>query len=179
MKIAITGHTNIEKAVGMDLYHPNGLIYNDEAFKKVYRMIDDGMSIYKNATIISGMARGVDELFAFYAIKNKLPLILSVPNSVAWHKNRDLSRNMRAQAVFYDEILKYNNLTIFEIKKDYNRGNYLFANFARNQHMVDIADGVLCFKSYKSSGTDDCIKRAKNLNKFLGNLYIEDGFDEW
>jgi hypothetical protein len=84
---------------------------------------------------------------------------------------------MRAQAIFYDYILSYDKLEIFEIKKIYNNKEYYFANFARNQHMVNISDGVYCFKSYNSSGTDDCIKRAKEQNKFLGNIY--DNFEEW
>jgi hypothetical protein len=36
--------------------------------------------------------------------------------------------------------------------------------------MVDISDGVFCYKSYDSTGTDDCIKRAKLQSKFVGNL---------
>jgi len=158
---------------------PNGKKYNKEAFIKTYKMIEEALKGYKQITIISGMARGADEVFAFYAIKNNLPLILSIPNSVHWHKNRDLSRNMRAQAIYYDKILNYNKLTIYEIKKDYNGNIFHFANFARNQHMVDIADMVFSFKSYNSSGTDDCIKRAKEQNKYIGNIYKEDLSDEW
>jgi predicted Rossmann fold nucleotide-binding protein DprA/Smf involved in DNA uptake len=177
MKIALTGHTNIEKALGYNLIETNGREYNQDAFKELYNYIDNAIKKYDKPTLISGMARGADEVFAIYAIKNNLPLILSIPNSVNWHKNRGLSRSMRAQAIFYDYILSYDKLEIFEIKKVYNNNEYYFANFARNQHMVDISDGIFCFKSYNSSGTDDCIKRAKEQNKFLGNIY--DNFEEW
>jgi len=173
MILSLTGHTNIEKALGKELIDKHGCKYNQIAFKQAFEIISKKILEYNNPTLVSGMARGADEVFAFIAIYFNLNLILSVPNSVYWHKNRQFSRNFRAQAIFYDYILHYRNLTIHEIKKDYNGEIYPFANFARNQHMVDISDGVFSFKSYESTGTNDCIKRAKQQNKFLGNLYTK------
>ena len=179
MKIAITGHTNIEKATGLGLKEKNGKKYNKKAFDLTYKQIEDNLKLFckknnikfKELTLISGMARGIDEVFAILAIRNNLKLILSIPGSIQWHKNRSLSRDMRAQAIYYEKILNYKNIeSINEIKKDYNNGNFYFVNMARNQHMVDIADGVFCYKSYDSRGTDDCINRAKKKGNFLGNL---------
>jgi predicted Rossmann fold nucleotide-binding protein DprA/Smf involved in DNA uptake len=48
----------------------------------------------KDLTLVSGIARGVDEVFAFVAMNNDLKLILSIPASVRWHKHRSFSRNM-------------------------------------------------------------------------------------
>ena len=171
--IALTGHTNIEKALDLKLIDDTGQKYNQAAFSEVFKMMSEKLSIYDKPVLVSGMARGADEVFAFYAIKHNLELILSIPNSITWHKNRGLSRGLRAQAIFYDYILEYNKLTIYEIKKDYNNNIYQFANFARNQHMVDISDGVFSFKSYESTGTNDCIKRAEEQNKYLGNIYYK------
>lgn len=179
MKLAITGHTNIEKASGFELVRKGGVKYNLEAFETVYQIIDQNLKSFlaenninlEDITLISGMARGIDEVFAVYAIRNNLPLILSIPANIKWHQNRDLSRGMRAQAVHYDRILEYKNIAgIYEIGKQYGEGNHQFVNFARNQHMVDIADYVFCFKAYDSTGTDDCINRAKKANKFATNL---------
>lgn len=181
MKIAITGHTNIEKAVGLELKYPNGSNYDKNAFEIVYNEIESGLKLFcekekidfNSLILISGMARGVDEVFAIVAIRNNLELILSIPGSIHWHKNRGLSRDMRAQAVYYDKILKYDKLIEKnEIGKNYNEETFYLVNLARNQHMVDIADGVFCFKSYDSTGTDDCIKRAKKKGNFLGNLHL-------
>jgi hypothetical protein len=181
MKLAITGHTNIEKAVGLELKYPNGSNYDKNAFEQVYTEIETGLKSFckeknidfQTLTLISGMARGVDEVFAIVAIRNNLELILSIPGSIHWHKNRGLSRDMRAQAVYYDKILKYEKLTEkYEISKNYNGETFYLVNLARNQHMVDIADGVFCFKAYDSTGTDDCIKRAKKKGNFLGNLHL-------
>lgn len=179
MIVAITGHTNIEKAIGRELKYENGQKYDAEAFEIVIEDITQGLHkfclesnvLFKDLILVSGMARGVDEVFAILAIRNNLPLILSIPGSINWHSTRSLSRDMRAQAVYYKKILGYKNIiAIHEVKKDYNNGNYPLVNLARNQHMVDISSGVFCYKAYDSTGTDDCIKRAKKAEKFLGNL---------
>lgn len=180
MKIAITGHTNIEKAMGLELKYPNGSNYDKNAFELVYAEIESGLKAFceeknidfQTLTLISGMARGVDEVFAIVAIRNNLNLIISIPGSVKWHRTRSLSRDMRAQAIYYDKILHYEKLIEqYEIGKDYNGDIYYLVNLARNQHMVDIADGVFCFKAYDSTGTDDCVKRSKKKGNFLGNLH--------
>ena len=185
MRIAITGHTNIEKAVGKELKYEHGMFYDKEAFDLVYAEIEKNLLKFceergikfKNLTFISGMARGVDEIFAIMAIRNGLPLILSVPGSVSWHKNRGLSHGMRAQAVYYDKILSYENIVeIAEVKKHYGKG-FHFVNMARNQHMVDITDVLFSFKAYDSTGTDDCIKRGMEAEKYIGNLNQKFGKD--
>lgn len=181
MIITITGHTNIEKAVGLNLAAEHGSKYNKQAFDIVYNYIFNGISSYCQAnflsfndlTFISGMARGVDEVFAIMAIRNNLNLILSIPNSIAWHKNRSLSRGIRAQAIYYDKILSYDRLVkIYEISKYYSNETYPFANFARNQNMVDNADIVFAFKAYNSTGTDDCINRSIKKGNFGGNIAL-------
>lgn len=186
MIFAITGHANIEKALGFESVHPEGQQYNMDCYYLVYREIVDNLYGYckdnninfHDITLVSGMARGVDEIFALIAIQYNLRLILSIPASVRWHKDRSLSRGLRAQAIWYDYILKYPGIVkIIEVGKDYDRdnpgtGEYPLVNLARNQNMVDISTGVFCYRvsDYDSTGTDDCIKRAKQQNKFLCNL---------
>jgi len=181
-KLGITGHTNVEKANGM-IIEDNGTIYNDIAFKKVYKEINDMVKtlFYKseNLVFISGMARGVDEIFAIYAMNHNIPLIASIPYSLEWHKNRGLSRNVRAQAIYYDKIISYINnridngcqfSKIVEVPKNYNDKEYKFANFARNQNIIDESEGVVSYYKYDSSGTKDAIKKAKKYKKYLGNV---------
>lgn len=178
--VAITGHANLEKALGFLLVEPQGQTYNMAAFDQAYFYLESGLDSFctlqgipkDSLCMISGMARGADEIAAAFAIRNHLPLILFIPNSIAWHKNRGLSRGMRAQAIYYERILSYPNLArIDEVKKDYRGGDYRFANFARNQAMVDQADSVFSLQTYSSSGTDDCVRRAKRAGKFKGNLF--------
>jgi hypothetical protein len=181
MKIAITGHANIENALDYPLID-EGNNYNITVYEKVYIdiltalfNISEKLNIpFSNFNLISGMARGVDEIFALIAVYNNLPLHLSIPNSVNWHKHRLPSRGLRAQAIHYDFILQNGNIqTISEIKKDYMNGNYKYANMARNQHMIDIADIIISYKvpEYSSAGTDDGIYRAQKANKYYGNVF--------
>lgn len=184
--ISITGHTNIEKACGLPMIDEYGHEYNPQALKEVYSNIERViLSIAEkhnidvsNITLASGMARGVDEVFALFAIKNDMPLILCVPNSLKWHRNRDLSRGIRSQAIFYNQITRYSKIvSINEIKKQYNGKEYKYGNFARNQNLVDVADYVISYKCYDSTGTDDCIKRAELAEKYL--LNVPNVFDDW
>lgn len=178
MKIALTGHTNIEKCYGLKITN-DGNVYNKEAYDKAYNEIENeifniinnyGINI-EEVTLISGMARGADEILAEIAYRNNMNLILSIPHTIQWHKNRDVStKGTRVQALEYDKYLNYEKSKIFEIKKSYGSGNHLYANFARNQHMVDNCDILISFKRYDSSGTDHCIKEGKKQNKYLGNV---------
>jgi predicted Rossmann fold nucleotide-binding protein DprA/Smf involved in DNA uptake len=170
MKIAITGHVNIEKANNKKMI--NFRKYNEEIFNKVYKEIDLMMKqIFKdlpisknNLVLISGMARGVDEIFALYAIENNINLFLAIPYKISWHMGR------KESALNYDKILEYakNSSGFEEIKKGYKNTQNAF--FARNQYMVDIADIVISYSKYNSSGVIDTIKRAKKAEKYYGNI---------
>lgn len=169
MKVAITGHVNIEKANGKNLIDFRK--YDEEVFNKVYNEIEMFMNnFYKDLikkedlVLISGMARGADEIFALYAMKNNLKLFLAIPYRISWHKTR------KESAINYDEILEYakNSEGFEEIKKGYK--NTKNSYFARNQYMVDIADTIISYLKYNSTGTLDTINRAKKANKYFGNI---------
>lgn len=174
MKLAFTGHTNIEKAYNAE-YSPN--VYNHFALENCFKMIQLKILYFKEkfgeVQVISGMARGVDEVAALVAIKHNLNLILAIPHSVDWHKNRKDS-GKRLQAIYYNDILNYRKAQVFEVKKNYGEG-HIYANFARNAFMVDLADQVVSFKAYDSTGTDHCIAYAKKRHKYHSNIKL---FDE-
>lgn len=189
MILGITGHTNIEKCQGIEV---NGIINKydrdsyfktkDEIEKMVWYVVKDYGYPMEHITFISGMARGVDEIFADIAMELGRPLILAIPGSLKWHQNRDIingelqpKNGVRAQAVKYNKIVEYakQNGEIVEIGKNYGTGHN-FVNFARNQYMVDRADLYLSYKKYKSTGTDDTIKRAKKATKYIGNIITID-----
>lgn len=170
--LAFTGHNNIEKCYGIEQNHE---IYNKEAYNNCYadikNYIDSYIKKYLNEKIIiiTGMARGVDEVAGLVAMDFGLDVICSVPHSIDWHKNRENTSKGRVQAIYYDKFLDYNKATWVEIKKSYS-GGHKFANFARNCFMVDIATDVVSFKQYDSTGTDHCIKYAKSEGKYIGNI---------
>lgn len=171
--LAFTGHTNIEKCYGIEQIPEK---YNQEAFESCYldikNYIDSYIKKYSNdkIIIITGMARGVDEIAGLVAMDKGLTLICSVPHSVDWHKNRTCTSKGRVQAIYYNKFIEYPRSSWVEIKKSYS-GGHQFANFARNCFMVDIATDVVSFKQYDSSGTDHCIKYAKSEGKYIGNIH--------
>lgn len=182
MKIALTGHANIEKCYSYDILN-GGTEYNKDCFDLAYDEIYSSLLIlcelngveFNSLTLISGMARGADEVFAEVAYRNDLKLILSIPHTIEWHKNRvgrklNNKESIRAQAVNYDKYLNYDKSSFFEIKKTYGSGEHMYANFARNQHMVDSCDLLISFKKYNSSGTDHCIKEGLKQGKYFGNV---------
>lgn len=177
--LAFTGHRDIEKAYGIN--NETLETYDKESFDKCYNSFKQYILSYiennkdKQVKIVIGMARGVDEIAGLVAMNLKLPIILCIPGSLDWHKNRKDSR--RGQAIYYDNFLGYQDKEIFEIKKTYSFG-HKFANFARNCFMVDIATDVVSFKHFESSGTEHCIKYARKENKYRGNIPLGD-LESW
>ena len=174
MKIALTGHTNIERHYNKAYV---GSDYDTEAYEKAYdeilnklkRVCAEKDIKFNELILISGMARGADEIFAHIAMDNNLKLILSIPHSVNWHKERVYKKdlNIKIQAIDYEKILAYENiLEIVEVIDNNAKNNYDHF-MKRNQNMVDLADYVISYKKYESIGTNDCIHRAKEVNKYL------------
>ena len=167
MVIGITGHANLETPFGKS-YNPE--IYDKEIFKKVFLDIKNKLIEYDKITCCSGMARGVDEIFALVAIELNLDLILCIPGDLTWHKNLKTHKERgKAQAINYEKILSYKNLIkIIEVPRV--KGKNVFN--LRNQVIVDNSDIVHSYHLFKSLGTMDCIQKAKIANKYRSNLYI-------
>lgn len=181
LKLGITGHRDIEKVFGADM-PSNGNRYDQESFEKIYKLVfKKVVGIIKDMNLkreeilfVSGMARGADEVLALLAMKLNVDLMITVPNSVEWHKNRGASNGFRAQAIYYDSILEYKKLvSSLEIKKNYKGGNYKYAALARNQSIIDESTAILSVFGYYSNGTADAIKRAEEADIYAGNV-LED-----
>ena len=181
--LAFTGHTNIEKCYG-EKQLPDGFSYNcsevngigDDAVNKLYRQIKKAIEKFNEMTpngikprVIVGMARGLDEIAGIVAMDMDLEIVCCVPHTIEWHATRPPTNKGYVQARYYNRFLNYPKAFWIEVKKTYSSG-WPFANFARNALMVDIANKVLSFKCYDSTGTDHCIKLAKKANKYAGNI---------
>lgn len=173
MKIGITGHCNIEKCHQEN--DANTFIYNELAFEKTFGEIELYILNYikennlKKVTFVSGLARGVDEIFALIAIKHNLDLILCVPKELNWYKNKIID-GLKIQAINFDLIVNYKNVKIIiESNDNLSQGNYGYF-LKRNDDIVNESDIVFSYKRYESSGTNDCIKRAKDKNKYISNI---------
>ena len=177
MKIAITGHLDIERC--FNIKQVDNSIYDLVSYNSVFQEIElylMSFATQKNIDftsleLVSGMARGVDEIFALIAIKHNLKLTISIPKSIHYHRNKKIKSapNLKIQALNYDDILSYNKLTIIEVNDNLNKGNYGYF-LARNKDMVERSDYVLSYKCYDSTGTNDCIDRARKASKYIGNV---------
>jgi len=168
MIIGITGHANIETPFDK-AYEPE--VYDREVYNRVYNDLVDFLEEEDPEIICcSGMARGVDELFALAAIELNRKLIICVPKSVSWHKNLKTHESRgRAQAISYSAILEYENLIeIHEVSATEDVFN------VRNQKIVDVSDRVYSYHLFESRGTMDCIRRAEAESKYVGNLFSGD-----
>lgn len=159
-------YRQIKKAIELFIWQNT---QNELQFVSIDKPMKPVQAPKKIPRIIVGMARGVDEIAGIVAMDMGLPIVCCVPHSIAWHSKREPTNKGMVQALLYNRFLNYSNATWFEIKKSYSVG-WPFANFARNAFMVDIADKVISFKCYDSTGTDHCIKYAKSLNKYSGNI---------
>jgi len=179
MVVTITGHLNIERCFGINQL--DNSVYDKESYNNVFNDIENYLINFvkehgiklKDLELVSGMARGVDEIFALIAIKHNLKLIISIPKSINYHRNKIIKEtpNLKIAALKYKEILEYKKLTIIEVNDNLNKGGYGYF-LARNADMVNRSDYVFSYKCYDSTGTNDCIERAKSNNKYKGNIKV-------
>lgn len=173
MKIGITGHCNIEKCHNEN--DSNTFIYNKIAYEKTFNEIETEVLNYikekeiQDVTFISGLARGVDEIFALIAIKHNFKLILCIPKEIEWYKNKTVN-DLKIQALEFEKIVNYKKvIKIVESNDNYGKGNYGYF-LKRNEDIVTESDVIFSYKKYESTGTNDCIQRAIKQNKFLKNI---------
>ena len=187
MKIAFTGHTNIEKCCKSILINSgnttnlkdydlinDGEVYNTKAWNMVYDHLEKFIKMliekYGKISIISGGARGIDEIVANVALNLDLDLYLFIPGSDSWYLNREKSRGIRAQSIDLYRLFNYKKCIKYNIYKTYCNKTYKFVNFARNQAMVDNCHIMYSYKIYDSTGTDNAIKLASEQEKYGGNV---------
>ena len=157
MKIAITGHR--PPCCGLD--------WDGTGSKSqwVRHKIKSSLASYhlKNLTLISGMALGVDQIFAEIALLEDYNLIAAIPcknHSCKWpRKSQDK----------YNKILNY-----YQCKKvlvnDVEYKPWVMQK--RNEWMVDNCDILIAvYQPGRSGGTKNCIDYAKSKLKPI--IYID------
>ena len=154
MKIAITGHR--PNKLGNDYDLKSNLI------KQIANKIHDILT-QKRATIcITGMALGIDTLFAKIALQRGIPYIAAVPcinQDKLWVKSsKELYKTLldNAQEVVYTS----------SYEKEYTP----WCMQIRNEWMVDNCDVLIAVWDGTSGGTANCVKYAKSKDKEI--IYI-------
>ena len=129
--------------------------------------------------VVSGMAEGFDEALAKAALHLNIPVIAMLPNAgygrYYWGRNSLTGRDRFEE---FEQLLSRCNQVIYtdRLFKIAGKGLYydphtrkaffrrakglVHSNFVRNQGLVNWSDELLVYQS-ESSGTSDCVTRAK------------------
>jgi uncharacterized phage-like protein YoqJ len=148
MIVAITGHR--PNKLGNE-WNIDGPI--SEKIKKALKRV---LSNVEPTRMISGMALGVDTIWALLALEKGIPLTAAIPcknHSSKWTKsNQDV----------YNSILT-NPLTTVHIVSDEEYNDTCMQN--RNIFMVDNSDLLVAVWNETAGGTANCVNYAKKQNK--------------
>lgn len=154
MKIAITGHRPHKLDNDYDLTSP--LLMN---IKEHIQLI---VLNHQPTHLISGMALGIDTLFAQLAISMSIPLIAAVPC-------REQYKMWRRKSIdLYFDILLHPNTKV-ELITDGEYNNHCMS--LRNEWMVDHCNILIAVWNGSSGGTANCVKYAQTKNKEI--IYID------
>ena len=147
MIVAVTGH------------RPNKLnneySMNGQLSTKIYRELEKLIKELKPTKMISGMALGVDIIFANLAINKKIPLIAAIP-----FIGQESKWPLQSQGI-YNKIL-----SLSTEKKIVSTGGY--ANYkmqVRNKYMVDRCDLLIAVWDGTEGGTYNCVNYAIDRGK--------------
>lgn len=148
MRIAITGHRPNKLWNDYDLVSP-GM----QAIKMTLKRAIDK---FNPTVIISGMALGIDMMWAELAIEHQLPLLACIPCLNQESKWPEKSQ-MR-----YRKILDYNQCTEVHVTK----GSYTQACMQkRNEYMVEHCNLLLAVWDGTSGGTANCVYYARSVER--------------
>jgi uncharacterized phage-like protein YoqJ len=153
MILAITGH----RPDKLD----NDYSYTKPISKRLYEIFMEEISMRRPDKCISGMAQGVDTIFANAAIKSGISLIAAIP-----FKGQESMWPESAKKIYYT-ILGH-PLTTSKIICD---GGYHPSKMqTRNMWMVDNCDELIAVWNGSPGGTANCRNYAIKMNKTIINI---------
>lgn len=153
MKIGITGHRPHRLNNEWDGDGPLSEYLYDCIKDKI-----NTFSKFEGLTLISGMALGVDQIFAKLAMDLDLPLIAAIPcqnHSSKWPKKSQER---------YDNILAYNKCEQVLVN------DTVYAPWVmqkRNEWIVDNCDLLIAVFDGTPGGTANCVNYAKKIKKTI------------
>jgi uncharacterized phage-like protein YoqJ len=148
MKIAVTGHRP-NKLWGYKLEQP--------AYRELYRRLQQVVLEHNGTHLISGMALGVDTVFALLALNMPgVTLECAIPCSnqtARWLNKTDVER--------YNAILSRADVVTYVSREPYTAG----CMQARNEYMVNTCDLLIAVWDGSRGGTANCVNYAKTVSK--------------
>lgn len=152
MKIAITGHR--PNKLG------NDYTYTSDLFVKIKQKLQKIIDFYNPEYLITGMALGVDTVWALLAIENNIKFIAAIPCLGQDSRWKEESKDL------YKRILS-NDLCIFEqISYNYSPDSMQ----KRNIWMVNTCDVLIAVWDGSNGGTANCVNYAIKQGKII--IYI-------
>lgn len=156
MIIAVTGHRPDKLGKEYDMKGPIS--------KKIYQELDRLVEELKPTEMITGMALGVDMLFANVAINRKIPFIAYVP-----FRGQECRWPEQSQKL-YSKILGYAQSVIYVCDGGYAPWKMQ----KRNEAMVDDADLLVCVWDGTEGGTFNCVNYAIDKGKDIRRINPRD-----
>jgi uncharacterized phage-like protein YoqJ len=152
MRIAITGHRPNKLGNDYDLVSP--------LINRIRILLNEVILNYQPTEIISGMALGIDTLWAQLAIENSIPLVAAIP-----FKGQESMWPQKSQKVYNYLLSKAKEIVIV------NEGGYSPSKMQiRNEWMVDNCNLLIAVWDETSGGTANCVNYAKSVKQEI--IYI-------
>ncbi|PLS19644.1 DUF1273 domain-containing protein [Bacillus sp. M6-12] len=166
MIITVTGHRPNKLGNAYDVHHPTNVAIGKKMREFIlsqagYDKETNTFAYEGEITLISGMALGIDTIWALVAIKlkkdfpNKFKLECAIPC-----KNHPSRWIKESQEIYYN-ILKQADKVTQVSNEEYKP--WLMQK--RNEYMVDTADIVFACWDGTKGGTGNCVDYAKKVKK--------------
>lgn len=157
MKIAITGHRPHKLGNDYDLTSPLiAWIKYRILYIVDFYIMDTLAQLDNGVTLITGMALGIDTLFAKIAIENNIPFIAAIPclgQESKWiDKSKKLYREITNHPLCTAELVTNTHYTYACMQK-------------RNEWMVDNCDLLIAVWDGTTGGTKNCVDYATKVGK--------------
>lgn len=171
MKIAITGHRPNKLNNDYDLVSPMILKIKQYIVDYIKGGIihNELHGIALDLKLITGMALGIDTLFAKIAIEMNIPFIAAIP-----FKGQEGMWPPKSQAIYYNILAHATSIRICDISVDISPNqitSYSNTPFTsdkmqiRNEWMVDNCDLLIAVWDKSSGGTANCVKYAQSVKR--------------
>jgi len=148
MTIAITGHRPNKLGNDYDLKSP--------LIERINILLEEIILNYQPDFMISGMALGIDTLWARLAIKNDIKLIAAIP-----FENQDVMWVEKSRKIYHDLLSKAWNVVNVSGQTRY-KPEYMQM---RNEWMVDKCDILVAVWNGSKGGTGNCVQYAQRVGK--------------
>jgi len=157
MKVAVTGHRP-NKLWGYEYSHPKYVALGWALRNTLISLQADH--------IISGMALGVDTIFALVGLKLKSNAMPNLTIECAIPCTNHSSKWLKTSVDLYDSIIKRSDLITYVTQEPYT----MSCMQRRNEYMVDNCDVLIAVWDGTPGGTANCVKYA--IEKGIQIQYI-------